>query len=69
LLQGLFPIARDKELEAKNEAVAHMVEGLGDPFYFFTALPYIGIVEYQTFMVVPWCGKITVEGQVAFYKQ
>jgi len=46
-----------------------MIEDLGDLFYFFAALPYIGNVEYQTFMVVPWRGKITVEGQVAFYEQ
>lgn len=47
------PIARHKELEPKNEAMVHMVEGLGDPFNFFAALSYIGIVEYQTFVVVP----------------
>jgi len=63
------PIARDKKLKAKNEAVIHMVESLGDPFYFFAALPYIGIIKYQTFMVVPWRVEITVKGQVAFYEQ
>jgi hypothetical protein len=40
------PVARDKKLEAKNEAVVHMIEDLGDLFYFFAVLPYIGIVEY-----------------------
>jgi hypothetical protein len=52
------PVASDKKLEAKNEAVVHMVDDLGDPFYFFAAFSYIGIVEYQTFMVVPGVVKL-----------